>query len=293
MEKIVIGFGELLWDMLPAGKQIGGAPGNFAFHAAQCGMNSCLMSAVGADKLGDELLHTADLRGLRYMISKTDKPTGTVDVRLDDNGIPQYEIHENVAWDFIPFTPEEERLVKRAEAFCFGTLAQRNDESRATLLHLLELMKPTALKIFDINLRQHFYDEEIIRESLSRCNVLKLNEDEIKIIGGILGDGETNVQRLCEQLLEDYALRVLILTCGAKGSYVMSDVEKSYLKTPQVNVVDTVGAGDAFTAAFCSAYMFGKSLQEAHRLAVEISAYVCTQHGAMPVLPDELKNSFK
>lgn len=293
MEKIVIGFGELLWDILPAGKQIGGAPGNFAFHATQCGMNSCLMSAVGADDLGDELLHAADLRGLRYMVSRTDKPTGTVDVKLDDNGIPQYVIHENVAWDFIPFTSEEEKLVKKAEAFCFGTLAQRNDESRATLLHLLELMKPTALKIFDINLRQHFYDEEIIRESLSRCNVLKLNEDEIIIIGRMLGDGEMNAQRLCEQLLEDYALRFLILTCGAKGSYVMSAAEKSYLKTPQVKVIDTVGAGDAFTAGFCAAYMFGKSLQEAHRLAVEISAYVCTQHGAMPVLPDELKNSFK
>jgi len=293
MEKIVIGFGELLWDMLPAGKQIGGAPGNFAFHAAQCGMNSCLMSAVGVDDLGDELLHLADLRGLHYIVSKTDKPTGTVDVRLDDNGIPQYVIHENVAWDYISFTPEEEKLVKRAEAFCFGTLAQRNNESRATLLHLLQLMKPTALKIFDINLRQHFYDEEIIRESLSRCNVLKLNEDEIKIIGYILGHGETNAQRLCEQLLEDYALRFLIFTCGAKGSYVMSHAENSYLKTPQVKVADTVGAGDAFTAAFCAAYMFGKSLQEAHRLAVEISAYVCTQHGAMPVLPDELKNGFK
>ena len=292
MDKIVIGFGELLWDMLPSGKQIGGAPGNFAFHAAQSGMNSCVISAVGTDAGGDELFDAAEEHELCLVAERNDKPTGTVDVVLDDCGVPQYVIHENVAWDYIPFTWEEETLARKAETFCFGTLVQRSDESRTTLLHLLDVMNPDALKVFDVNLRQNFYDEEIILQSLSRCNVLKLNEDEVKIMGHLLGGDVTNVQHFCECLLRDYNLKVIILTCGERGSYVFTDTEKSYLKTPAVNVVDTVGAGDSFTSAFCAACMMGKSLQEAHCLAVEVSAFVCTQPGGMPVWPQELKNKF-
>ena len=289
---ICLGFGEWLWDKLPTGKRMGGAPANFAFQVSQCGMESCVISATGKDVLGRELLAEAGKRGLRYIVSDSDRPTGTVDVEVDDNGVPQYRINENVAWDNIVFSKDVERLCQNAGAICFGSLAQRSKTSRDTLQCILECMQKDAMRIFDVNLRQSFYTEEIVCSSLQQCNVLKMNEDEVKVLQPFLNAGETDPLRFCGFLIEKYALEALILTCGAQGSYVFGKEEKSFLPTPKLQVADTVGAGDSFTAAFCAALLGGKPLHEAHRLAVEVSAYVCTQPGAMPLLPETLKQQF-
>lgn len=286
-KKKIVGFGELLWDCLPTGKQIGGAPGNFAFHATQCGLDGVMVSAVGNDASGNEILAEADKRGLKYFCARTAQPTGWVEVKLDAAGVPQYIIHEEVAWDYIPFTPRLERLAQEADAVCFGSLAQRSRESRATLKRFLNLMKTETLKVFDINLRQNFYSKEVIAESLQAANILKLNDEEIAVVCHLMGYGPLGYETACRRLMADYNLELVILTCGATGSYVFSVGESSYMDTPKVEVVDTVGAGDAFTAGFMASYMQGRSLKECHRLAVEIAAFVCTQKGAMPVLNEE------
>lgn len=286
-KKKIVGFGELLWDCLPTGRQIGGAPGNFAFHAMQCGLDGVMVSAVGNDASGDDILAEADRRGLKYVCARTDHPTGWVEVQLDAAGVPQYIIHEEVAWDYIPFTPRLERLAREADAVCFGSLAQRSRESRATLKRFLNLMKPEALKVFDINLRQNFFTKEVISESLQAASILKLNDEEIEVVAKLLGYEYKDYESACRRIMADYNLTLVILTCGASGSYVFSPEETSYMDTPKVEVADTVGAGDAFTASFIASYMQGKSLKESHQLAVEIAAFVCTQKGAMPILNAE------
>lgn len=286
-KKKIVGFGELLWDCLPTGRQIGGAPGNFAFHATQCGLDGVMVSAVGNDASGDDILAEADRRGLKYVCARIDHPTGWVEVQLDAAGVPQYIIHEEVAWDYIPFTPRLERLAREADAVCFGSLAQRSRESRATLKRFLNLMKPEALKVFDINLRQNFFTKEVISESLQAASILKLNDEEIGVVAKLLGYEYKDYESACRRIMADYNLTLVILTCGASGSYVFSPEETSYMDTPKVEVADTVGAGDAFTASFIASYMQGKSLKESHQLAVEIAAFVCTQKGAMPILNAE------
>jgi fructokinase len=214
-------------------------------------------------------------------------------VTLDGNGIPQYEICENVAWDNIPFTPEMEALARKTETVCFGSLAQRNSVSRTTINRFLDCVPETALKIFDINLRQHFYTLELIEHALSRCNVLKINDDEILIVGKLFGWESKSELEICNQLLHSCDLEIVVLTNGTKGSYVVTKNETSFKPTPVVEVADTVGAGDSFTAAFVSSLLRGQSISEAHQLAVDVSAYVCTQHGAMPILPESLLSRVK
>lgn len=290
--KLVVGLGEALWDVLPDGKKIGGAPANFAFHVSQFGIPSCAVSAVGDDALGDELLQNFSQVGLNVLMPKVEQPTGTVQVTLDDAGIPQYEITEQVAWDNIPFTPELAELAARTTAVCFGSLAQRNESSRRTIRRFIEAMPRTedTLVVFDINLRQHFYSPELVRESIELCNILKINDEELEIVARMFGDEALSTEDFCRKLLKDYNLRMLILTCGTSGSYVFSDTETSFRPTPLVEVADTVGAGDSFTGAFIASLLNGRSLQQAHETAVNTSAYVCTQHGAMPQLPAKLKS---
>ena len=291
-ENLIVGLGEALWDVLPEGKKLGGAPANFAYHTRQFGYNSIAISAIGEDKLGDETLAALDEKGLEYLMARVPYPTGTVQVTLDDNGIPTYNIRENVAWDNIPFTPELEEIAKTCRAVCFGSLAQRNVVSRETIHKFLDTMpdEPGRLKIFDINLRQNFYNKDILCDSLRRCNVLKINDEELVIIGRMFDYPGLDMRNKCWLILGKYDLDMLVLTCGVNGSYVFTPGHVSFQETPRVEVADTVGAGDSFTGAFCSGILSGMSVEEAHRLAVEVSAYVCTQSGAMPVLPGSIVN---
>ena len=290
MTDVVVGMGEALWDVLPEGKKIGGAPANFAYHVSQFGLPSCVVSAVGHDALGKEILDNFTSKGLNYLIAEVPYPTGTVQVEVDENGVPQYDIKENVAWDNIPYTPELEELAGRTKAVSFGSLAQRNVVSRETINKFLDAMpkKDDTLIVFDVNLRQGFYNKEILSESMERCNVLKINDEELIVVSRMFGYPGIDLQDKCWILLGKYNLKMLILTCGINGSYVFTPGSVSFQPTPKVEVADTVGAGDSFTAAFIASILKGKTVPEAHSLAVQTSAYVCTKNGAMPVLPAEL-----
>lgn len=288
MENVIVGIGEILWDVFPDGKVLGGAPANFAYHVSQFGFNGVAVSAIGDDELGKEIENCLSTKNLNYLIEKTPFPTGKVQVTLSGNGIPEYEICQNVAWDNIPFTSKMEELARKTKTVCFGSLAQRNQASRLTINKFLDLLPNDALKIFDINLRQHFYSQELIEHSLTRSNILKINDDEVLLVAKLLGWEYTNDMKICNQLLENYSLDMVILTKGTEGSYVITYEDITFKPTPLVEVADTVGAGDSFTAGFVAALLSGKSIPEAHEIAVEVSAFVCTQHGAMPVLPDSI-----
>ena len=283
----VIGIGEALWDVLPDGKKLGGAPANFAYHTGQFGHQTLAVSALGNDKLAEETLHALDERGLQYIMPRVPYPTGTVQVVLDDEGVPTYDIRENVAWDNIPLTDEMLTVARNACAVCWGSLAQRNVVSRETIRRFVHATPEESLRIFDINLRQTFYTKEIIKESLKLCNVLKINDEELVSIGRMFGYLGLDMENKCWLILGKYNLNMLVLTCGVNGSYVFTPGCMSFQETPKVEVADTVGAGDSFTGSFCAAILQGKSVCEAHCIAVEVSAYVCTQNGAMPRLPEQ------
>ena len=290
MQDIVVGMGEALWDVLPEGKKIGGAPANFAYHVSQFGLPGYVVSAVGDDALGKEIVENFTSKGLNQLIAEVPYPTGTVQVEIDQAGIPQYDIKENVAWDNIPYTDSLEALAKRTKAVCFGSLAQRNVVSRDTINRFLDAMPQTddSLVVFDVNLRQGFYNKEILCNSMSRCNILKINDEELVTVSRMFGYPGIDLQDKCWILLGKYNLKMLILTCGINGSYVFTPGNVSFQPTPKVEVADTVGAGDSFTAAFIASILKGRSVQEAHSRAVRTSAYVCTKKGAMPILPAEL-----
>ncbi len=293
MNKVIVGLGEALWDCLPDGSKLGGAPANFAYHASQFGNDAYAISAIGNDALGDQTLKEFDEKHLKYVMPRVDYPTGTVQVELDEEGIPTYDIKQNVAWDNIPFTPEIENVAKHCGCVCFGSLAQRNKISRDTIHRFLDTTPMSCLKIFDINLRQNFYTKDIIQESLKACDILKINDEELVTIGRLFGYPGLDIENKCYLILGKYNLKMLVLTCGTNGSYVFAPGVKSYQPTPKVEVDDTVGAGDSFTGSFASAILAGMPIKEAHKLAVEVSAYVCTQPGAMPKLPESLLNRVK
>lgn len=290
MNDIVVGMGEALWDVLPEGKKIGGAPANFAYHVSQFGLPSCVVSAVGDDALGKEIVENFTSKGLNQLIAEVPYPTGTVQVEIDPAGVPQYDIKENVAWDNIPYTAHLEALAERTKAVCFGSLAQRNIVSRTTINRFLDAMPHDNdnLVVFDVNLRQGFYDKEILCNSMTRCNILKINDEELVTVSRMFGYPGIDLQDKCWILLGKYNLKMLILTCGINGSYVFTPGNVSFQPTPKVEVADTVGAGDSFTAAFIASILKGKPVAEAHACAVQTSAFVCTQKGAMPVLLKEL-----
>ena len=290
MNDIVVGMGEALWDVLPEGKKIGGAPANFAYHVSQFGLPSCVVSAVGDDTLGKEIVENFTSKGLNQLMAQVPYPTGTVQVEIDQAGVPQYEIKENVAWDNIPYTAPLENLAEKTKAVCFGSLAQRNVVSRSTINRFLDAMPDDEdnLIVFDVNLRQGFYNKEILCNSMRRCNILKINDEELVIVSRMFGYPGIDLQDKCWILLGKYNLKMLILTCGINGSYVFTPGNVSFQPTPKVEVADTVGAGDSFTAAFIASILKGKSVAEAHSLAVQTSAYVCTKKGAMPTLPAQL-----
>ncbi len=277
----VIGMGELLWDMLPDGKQLGGAPANFAYHAQQMGAKGAILSAVGNDALGNEICENIEKLNIDSLISRVDFPTGTVAVSLNDNGIPTYDIVENVAWDMIELSDDAKKELNKADAICFGSLAQRNEVSRKAIEEAINYTSKKCLKVFDINLRQHFYNKEIINKSLVLCNVLKINDEELVILSDMFGWEGSDAEK-CQFLIDHYKLEMLALTCGEKGSYLFTTNEQSYLETPKVEVADTVGAGDSFTGVIIIGKLQNKPLSEIHQMAVNVSAFVCTKKGATP-----------
>ena len=289
MGKFVIGIGEALWDMLPEGKKLGGAPANFAYHACQFGLEGMAVSAIGQDSLGEEIVEALEAHHLPYHLDRVEYPTGTVQVPLDQQGVPQYEIKTDVAWDNIPYTKELAALAADCKAVCFGSLAQRSAVSRESIGLFLQAVPEDCLKVFDINLRQDFYNREVLEESFRRCDILKINDEELVVISRMFELPGLSLEEKCRSLIKTYNLQMLILTCGINGSYVFYEGGMSFLDTPKVTVADTVGAGDSFTGAFVGSLLNGKTVPEAHETAVKVSAYVCTQSGAMPVVPDSLK----
>lgn len=288
---MVVSIGEVLWDNLPSGRRLGGAPANFVFHVKQLGLSSCVVSAVGNDLSGHELIDRLDLLGVEYRLAKVDSPTGEVMVDLDEYGIPIYKICEDAAWDNIPFTDEIENLAISATVVCFGMLAQRNDCSRNTIMRFLKSVSPGCLRVFDVNLRQNYYNRQLVEDSLRYTDVLKLNDEELEVLKGLLNIDGDNVGT-CRNIMDIYGVDVVVMTCGDKGSYVIDKNDVSYRETPVVDVVDTVGAGDAFTAAFVVATQRGLDIKESHRLAVVVATSVCMAAGATPELPETVKRLF-
>lgn len=278
---VVVGIGELLWDLLPSGKTAGGAPINFVYHASRLGAEGYAISAVGDDNNGHEILSELDKNSIQYLIEKVPYPTGTVNVELKEDGIPEYTITDRVAWDHISPTSNAVDLAEQADAICFGTLGQRNSQSRDTIQAILSFAPDTAYRLFDINLRQHYYNKILIEESLYLANVLKMNDEEMLRLKEIfvLEGSEDDV---AAWFMKNYNLKMVVLTAGASYSKVYSPEETSFLATPEVKVVDTVGAGDAFSAALIMSLLNGESLKDAHRRAVEIAAFVCSRKGAWP-----------
>ena len=284
----VTGIGELLWDLLPEGKKLGGATTNFAYHASQLGAESYNISAIGNDAPGDEILEYFE--GLKlhtgFIHRVKEKETGVVNVQLN-KGIPTYDIKTDVAWDFIPFTENEKLLAKECDAVCFGTLAQRSEKSRTSIKEFLKATKPECLRVFDINLRQSFFSREIITDSLELASVLKLNDEELPVVTEFFSlNGNEEV--VLDKLIKLFKLDLAVLTKGGKGSLLKTAEETSFCEVPEVKIADTVGAGDSFTAAVAIGWLNGKPLAEINQAATEIAAFVCTSQGATPVLPDKL-----
>ncbi len=282
----VLGLGELLWDLLPAGKQLGGAPANFAYHAHALGAQALVLSRVGADGPGREILQRLQGLGLRTDGITTDPaaPTGTVTVALDGRGTPTFTIHENVAWDFLEAGEPALREAARADAICFGTLAQRNPVSRAAIRAMLNAMSPAGLRVFDINLRQHFWSPALVVESLELADVFKLNDEELPVVARLLNLAG-NESSLLKELAARFQLEAVALTKGAAGSALLVGNELVSHLGSNLTVADTVGAGDSYTAALTLGLLAGHPPARIIRFAHRVADYVCTQPGAMPPMP--------
>ena len=289
----LVGIGEVLWDLLPGGRQLGGAPANFTYHARALGADARLISRVGEDDLGREALERLTRLGVPTDCIEVDPklPTGTVGVEVAADGQPKFTIHENVAWDAIRGQSTGRLAVAAADAICFGTLAQRSEPSRSTIISLVAAAPPHALRIFDVNLRQDYFSSRLINESLAFADVLKLNETELPQLAAMFdltGDERSQIRQLAERNL----LRVVAYTRGGRGSLLFSEGSWSEHPGFPTEVADTIGAGDSFTAAMTLGLLAGWPLDEIHQRASEVAAYVCSQPGATPVLPEHLRAPF-
>lgn len=286
-----IGLGEILWDVLPDTRMLGGAPANFAYQVNSLGGLGIPVSRIGDDALGRETLAVLDAHGVitKHISLDPEHPTGTVDAAIDANGVATYTFPDDVAWDFLTFDETTLALAATVDAICFGMLAQRCPTSRA-MIHRLLRNAPQALKIFDINLRQDFYAPDRIRTSLSLADVLKINDDELRVLSAMfsLPAGE---RKALETLICRHDLTLAVLTRGDRGSLLMSRDSVSDLPGQPTQIKDTIGAGDSFTAALALAYLHDKSLDEINRYATRVAAHVCGQAGAMPTMPDDLRIS--
>lgn len=285
------GLGEILWDILPSGPRLGGAPANFTFHAKQMGLDSIAVSCVGNDDFGHkarELLKQADVKAL---IFESEKGTGYVKASLNERGVPTYDFARDTAYDHIPLNDELLEVARKTQVCCFGTLAQRQADgsSRKAILAFLDAMPKNSVRVFDINLRENFFSQEVILNGLKRCEVFKCNDDELPVLCKLLELGDLEPAAFADYLDKQHGIHQFIYTCGEHGSDIFYNGEHSHVPTPKIQVVDTVGAGDSFTATFVALTVQGVNFKAAHQFAVKVAAFVCTQNGAMPVLSSELK----
>lgn len=290
---LIIGLGEILWDMLPGGKVLGGAPANFAYHCSQLGAEAHVISAIGEDDLGRDIRSKLNEIGLSGDAVHThpELPTSTVTISLDEQGHPDYTIHEEVAWDAIPKDRKVMEMTAHADAICFGTLAQRSPVSKASIQTYLSGTGKPCIRVFDVNLRQHYYSAELIRESLVFADILKLNDDELQILKPILSL-PGNEEQMILHLVHSFDLKLLALTRGSKGSSLYMDGKRSDYRSEAIQAVDTVGAGDSFTAAMLMAFIQGEELGAMHRLAADLAAFVCTRKGATPGVPSKFRSKW-
>lgn len=288
-----VGLGEILWDILPAGPRLGGAPANFAFHAMQLGCESLVVSSVGSDERGDEALKILADNGVKVLAPRSNKQTGYVKATLNERGVPSYDFALDTAYDNIPLTDEVLAAARHTDICCFGSLAQRqeNGSSRATIAAFLDAMPQGSIKVFDINLRSNFFNRAVLEIGMKRCTAFKCNDEELPVVLGLFDkDQSLTAAEFYEQVLRaEFGIDTFVYTCGEHGSDVFVKGEHNHEPTPKVEVVDTVGAGDSFTATFIVGLVQGCPIKQAHETAVAVAAYVCGQNGAMPKLPDELK----
>jgi fructokinase len=284
----VIGLGELLWDVFPKGKELGGAPANFAYMTSLLGDHGIVASRVGSDALGRTAGRRLERIGLRskYLQLDTQHATGTVRVEVDPAGQPTFEIAESVAWDFFEWTPEWERLASIADSVCFGSLAQRSPQSRATIRAFLKEVRRGTTRVFDVNLRQAFYSADTLAESMKLTDIVKLNQEELPIVVKLLGHAFQDQERAARWLRDTYSLQLVCVTRGAKGSLLVSGSEISQHPGCRVVVADTVGSGDAFTAALVYHYLRRASLATLNEAANRMGAWVASQTGATPPRDD-------
>jgi fructokinase len=286
----VIGIGETLWDLFPDGPVWGGAPGNVACHAAGLGAAAGLVSRVGRDVLGDRGVATLQSLGVdcRHVQRDGFHPTGTVSVSLGAEGDASYKFSADVAWDHLAWDPELEALAAGAAAVCFGTLGQRAAMSRTTIRRFMQQARG-ALRVFDVNLRQHFHSPGLIRESLALADVLKFNDEELPTVAAACGIDAADPVTAAHQLAAANGLRLVALTRGAAGSVLAAAGRTSERPAQAAAVVDTVGAGDAFTAALIIGLLRGRPLEAIHDHASRLAAFVCGQRGATPPIPAHLR----
>lgn len=288
---LVVGIGELLWDFLPGGSQLGGAPANFAYHAHSFGARAVVVSRIGGDQLGKDIISRFQAIGLESGAIQIDAeaPTGTVEVTLDGYGVPHFAIRDEVAWDHLAVEPSTLQLIRQADAVCFGSLAQRSPGAQHSVQRLVAAAGSHSLRVFDINLRQQFYSRAVIEVSLRLANVLKLNEHELVILTEMFGLSSVRTAAI-EKLAGAFNLDYVALTCGDRGSLIYHHGRWSERQPQPIKVADTVGAGDAFSAALTTGLLLKMELEEVHRFAADVARYVCSQPGAMPVLPEELRS---
>ncbi|MFZ3106359.1 MAG: carbohydrate kinase, partial [Candidatus Hydromicrobium sp.] len=281
----IVGIGEVLWDVFPHSRKLGGAPANFAYFVKKLGQNGLVASKVGDDFLGKEIMDSLFKLGLAGDFIQIDykHPTGTVDVKIDDNGQPDYIISKNAAWDFLEFSDRWKKLAKEADVICFGTLAQRSLKSHRTIIDFLKMARSSTIKVFDINLRQNFYSLKTISQSLELATILKLNTEELGILKNLMGySSEKNDINFCRRLMNEYGIKLVCLTRGEDGSLLMD--ESDYYDHPgyKISVADTVGAGDAFTAAVVIKYLDGRTLEEMSNSANRLGSWVSSHTGPTP-----------
>lgn len=287
----IVGLGEILWDVFPDGPRFGGAPSNFSCSAAELAQDSAqvfMVSAVGNDQLGRQAIESLGARGVNTTCVQIDeRETGQVLVELDSAGVASYRFAENTAWDHLSWNESLSQLAPSCDVVCFGTLGQRGECSRSTIQRFVRATSDETLRILDVNLRAPFYDDTVIRDSLNLANVLKLNDDELPVLARLFGVAGSDIE-IMRQLAQQYQLRYVALTRGAKGAVLLSEHEVSDRPGLHVGVADTVGAGDAFTAAMTLGLLAERSIDDVNKSAIGTAAYVCSQPGATMKFPAQL-----